>query len=394
MDTRIYFKQVCSLARAGHTVYLVARAGGEPVEAHYVPVPAPASRRDRFRTILHVLREARQLRCDVYHVHDPELLPGGVLLKWLTRARLVYDVHENVREQIRNKFWIPAWLRGCVAAVYDLAERLCLPGVDHVVLAEDSYRDTYPRPNVTVVRNYPLLPAAALAATARAYSDQPILGYCGVVAEIRGALVMVDVLAALRREFPRAELRVIGPCQPESLAAQLRERAAAHGVPDGLTLYGRMPLDRALEEIGRCDIGLALLHPDPNYVASLPTKMFEYMSLRMPVVVSDFPLWRSIVDGAGSGLAVDPLDAAAIARQIAGLCRDPECMRRLGENGRRDVLERYSWTAEERKLLAIYDAFGSVSKDNRGELQADSHPQPGTGSAANGDPDLVSVGSE
>lgn len=302
----------------------------------------------------------------------PKLLPASVIVKLLTRARVIYDVHENVREQIRNKYWIPRRLRGIVTFLYGFAEHVCLRWVDQVILAEDSYVDAYRRGRVTVVRNYPILPSAVASPEPRSYSDHPILGYCGVVAEIRGALEMIAVLAALRDRFPRAELRIIGPCLPEDLAIRMQALAADLDVADGLTLFGRMPLDRALVEVARCDIGLALLRPDPNYVSSLPTKMFEYMSLRMPVVVSDFPLWSSIVEGTECGIAVDPSATATIAARIGVLASDPREMRRLGENGRRAVIERYSWTAEERKLFAVYDALeGRTRAQSCDEIQDD-----------------------
>ena len=81
MDTRIYFKQARALAAAGHEVVLVARAGGDICDLRYVPLPVPESRRGRFRTCVRVFFEALRLRCDAYHIHDPELLPVGVLLR-------------------------------------------------------------------------------------------------------------------------------------------------------------------------------------------------------------------------------------------------------------------------------------------------------------------------
>jgi len=97
-----------------------------------------------------------------------------------------------------------------------------------------------------------------------------------------------------------------------------------------------------------------LNHPRPNYVDAWPTKMFEYMARGLPVVCSNFPLWSDIVGGADCGIAVDPRDATAIADAIRRLNEDPELSRRLGENGRRAVAERYNWEAELVKLEALY----------------------------------------
>lgn len=364
MDTRVYFKQARTLAGAGHSVYLVARAGGDIRDVHYVPVPIPASRFARLVTCIQVLKRAAQLQCDVYHIHDPELLPGAVLLKLLTRKRLVYDVHEKVRKQILNRYWIPPWLRGTVARAYGAIERLCLPWVDHVVFA---YDEEHVGSNVTIVRNYPILSMESESPPIRRGSAGPILVYCGTVAEIRGGLEMVEATALLRERFPYVELRVIGSFFPESFEARVRARVAELDLTDHVRLVGRVPLDTALREVEKCDLGLALPHPDPNLIDSPATKLFEYMWLRLPVVASNFAAWRAVIERFECGVAVDPLSPKSIADAIAALAADPERMRRLGENGKAAVLEHYSWQAEAQKLLAIYAGFEAASGGRRAD---------------------------
>ena len=103
--------------------------------------------------------------------------------------------------------------------------------------------------------------------------------------------------------------------------------------------------------------GLVVLHPAPNHTDAQPTKMFEYMAAGTPVVASDFPLWRSIVEGAGCGRCVDPMSPAAIASALRGILADTPALAALGEAGRRAVAERYSWAPEARKLVALYETL-------------------------------------
>ena len=101
--------------------------------------------------------------------------------------------------------------------------------------------------------------------------------------------------------------------------------------------------------------GLVLLHPRINYVDALPIKLFEYMAVGIPVIASDFPLWRTIVDGANCGILVDPMKPEQIAKAIDWLLDNPREARKMGERGRRAVLERYNWSLEEKKLIELYD---------------------------------------
>ena len=82
--------------------------------------------------------------------------------------------------------------------------------------------------------------------------------------------------------------------------------------------------------------------------------MFEYMAAGLPVVSSDFPLWKDIVQKSACGLCVDPLNTTAIAEAINYILTHPEEAKEMGENGKRAVLEHYNWHNEEQKLLAIY----------------------------------------
>jgi glycosyltransferase involved in cell wall biosynthesis len=95
----------------------------------------------------------------------------------------------------------------------------------------------------------------------------------------------------------------------------------------------------------------------PSYTDALPTKMFEYMSAELPVIASNFPLWRDIVERHDCGMCVDPTDPAAIAAAIRSLIDAPARVEALGRAGRVAVLTMFSWPQAERELLALYHAL-------------------------------------
>jgi glycosyltransferase involved in cell wall biosynthesis len=184
---------------------------------------------------------------------------------------------------------------------------------------------------------------------------------------------MVEATALMQERFPEVELHIIGQFSPQTFEAVIRRRVQELGISDRVHIHGRLPLDDALLRVAKCDIGLALLHPDPNYLESLPTKMFEYMSLRLPVVVSSFAMWQEIVEDAHCGVAVEPQSVPRIVQAIEWLHADPNRLRELGESGRAAVLERYSWDMEEKKLLSLYEQLGNRAADSTQRAASKAH---------------------
>lgn len=102
-------------------------------------------------------------------------------------------------------------------------------------------------------------------------------------------------------------------------------------------------------------IGLVLLQPTGDYEDAYPVKLFEYMAAGCAVIASDFPLWRGIVEEAQCGICVDPTDEKAIAEAITQLTNDREQTIKMGQNGRKAVLEKYNWESESDKLVTLYN---------------------------------------
>lgn len=137
--------------------------------------------------------------------------------------------------------------------------------------------------------------------------------------------------------------------EPE-VEAQVRACAAWTRV----TYWGQQDRQGVRDVLSRSRIGLVTLHPTANYVESLPIKMFEYMAAGIPVIASDFPLWRGIITEAECGVCVDPMNPQDIALAIDALLEDPTKAQKMGENGQRAIQERFNWTIEEAKLSSLY----------------------------------------
>ena len=354
-DTRIFYKEIQALCEAGYRVTLLARDDRLTDDGvRFLPAPEFGSR--VLRILLApwaVFWKGMRERADLYHIHDPELLWVGVACKVLTGARVVFDAHENVVAQLRTKHWVPRWLRRPLGGLYSLMERLVLPCLDAVVLAEDSYAPVYAwHRNVCVIHNYPL-PGRRV--SRERPSDRPRLVYVGGMTRPRGAMTMLQAAARLRDRGVEASWSLVGPASP-NLEAEMRAYIAEHRLDRTVDLIGGLPFPAAQDAVAEADIGLAILDPLPNYVESMPTKLLEYLAAGLPVIASDFPLWRSLISEFECGVTVPPGDPAALAEAVGSMASDPDNRHTMGENGRTCLMARQMiWASEARILIDLYE---------------------------------------
>ncbi|GGA45562.1 glycosyl transferase [Kroppenstedtia guangzhouensis] len=349
-DSRVFYKEAVSLARAGYQVELHALADFDRREEQGVRIiglPRPKNRVARLLRGWRLFQRARSSGADRFHFHDPELLPWGVLLRWWTGAPVIYDAHEDLPKQIHTKPWIPKLLQRPLSRMADLLEKRMARHLSAVVTAtEPIARNFSTCSRVEVVKNYPL-----------PFHPTPFCGedeknrilYIGGISYLRGYREMIEMMDHLPGEL-KAELHLIGPLQhikPEDRKEEfLRQK--------GIILHGKVSYTEVQQWLGRGKVGLVCLHPVENYRESLPIKMFEYMAAGLPVIASRFPLWREIVEGSGAGRTVNPLRPREMAAEVAQILQDDGLRRRMGANGRRAHREVYNWRAEEKKLIQLY----------------------------------------
>lgn len=358
-DNRVFFKEGRSLHRAGYRVVLIARhTRSETVQnIEIIPLRSPRNRLSRaVFTSLVLLVKALRERADAYHFHDPELIPVALLLKFL-RRRVVYDVHEDVPRDIRLKEYIPASLRGIVAWAVERIEQTAARFFDGIVVATADIGKNFDwHPRMTLVRNLPLSTEYAKGKPPRA-PDQPFtLAYAGGLTKFRGITQIVQAMARL----PESVSARLWLCGAWDSVEYEREVRSLPGFARAEYL-GKLSVDEIPALLAGVDAGLVCLQPTGTYERALPTKMFEYMAAGLPIIASNFALWREIVEQTGAGICVDPMDPDAIGRAILRLYQDPALSRKIGEQGRRVAQTRWRWETEERALIRLYrDLLGAI----------------------------------
>ncbi len=355
-DTRIFYKECASLAEAGYEVVLVAPHPEDEMNGavRIRAVPQPKGRAERVaRTTWHVYRAALDENAALYHLHDPELLPVGLLLR-LAGKRVLYDVHEDVPLQLRTKYWLPAALRWPMAFAAKTVEGVAARVLSGIVAATPTIAGKFPPGKTVTVQNFPLLSELSTP-EGKPYSERPMqAAYVGNIRRERGIEEMVQATGYLP-EGLNARLTLAGEFRPHSLKAEMRKRPAWSRV-DHLGWIDRAGVRGVLS---KARLGLVTLHPSPNIVESQPTKLYEYMAAGLPVIASDFSLWRRIVDGAQCGLLVNPMETEAIAEAMRWLLEHPSEAEEMGRRGRAAVEAHYNWDAESSKLLKMYSQFAA-----------------------------------
>lgn len=349
-DVRIFHKMCASATSQGWQVGLVVADGMGDSGKDGVLIQdlgKSAGRVDRmWGATDRIYKAALSLNAQIYHVHDPELMPIGIRLK--RRGKLViFDAHEDLPKQLLGKPYLNRPARLILSGILARYEAYACKRFDGVIAATPFIRDKFLRinPNTIDINNFPLL---AELQNKSHWNDKAVeVCYIGGISKIRG---IREVIAAMGLVRSGARLNLCGQFDETSLEDSLRGAKDWKCVND-LGLVDRNGVRRVLS---KSVAGLVTFLPAPNHTDAQPNKMFEYMSAGIPVIASDFPVWREIIKGNDCGLLVDPLKPSEIAEAIDFVVEHPDEARRMGENGRRAVEERFNWEIEEEKLLMFY----------------------------------------
>lgn len=348
-DVRIFLKQCRSLLADGHDVTLLVADGqrNEFVQGVHIVDAGLRSKRRIARALFtgaRVYWAARAMRADIYHFHDPELLPWAVLLR-IQGYQVIYDAHEHVGDDILAKPYLSKTLARILAATIGPCEVLLARTMSAVVAATPGILERFAgRVRICAgVYNFPL--ENELQRSDAGSGRELLACYVGGISNTRGVRQLAQ--AAM---FCRTKIVMAGP-----LWEGLTEESLA-GVPgwDKVRYLGFVGRDEVARLMGSARVGVVTFLPAPHHVDSLPNKLFEYMSAGIAVVASDFPLWKSVVEQTRSGVCVDPCDPRAIAAAIDQLASDETFAAACGRNGMKAVAEEYNWSQQAIKLIGLY----------------------------------------
>ncbi len=352
-DVRIFHKECRTLARAGYDVTLLAQADwSEKVVdgVRVIGLPRITKRYQRPRVWQRIVEEVRRLQPDIVHFHDPELL---LVTPFLRPARLIYDCQEPYAETMLVRRWIPRLLRYPVSRLVAFLEPMLARWTDAIVVTEGSHVDRFRRGETPIILlyNYPLLSCFDF----ERCSDGKTVIHVGVLSEGRGSTTMIEAMNWVARRVPGARLLLVGPFDSPADEAEVRRLIADYELENVVEVVGWVPFTDLPNWLARADVGLVPWQTNEKFPPQIiPTKMFEYMGSRLPVVASNRPAIGRFLAGLDCGLLVEPGDSQGFAEAIEYLLTHPAEAKGMGERGRQAVEKAYRWETEGKKLLALY----------------------------------------
>lgn len=349
-DIRIFRKELLSLSRFYNCHLLVCDS--LPSEVHSgIAIHAHKPLKNRlFRILFSSLRLAitsLKVNADVYHIHDPELLPLALLLLSF-RKRVVYDAHEDIARQILYKPYLPVFLSLILYPLLWLFCFVCFFFLRRNISATSSIASLkYFSSSPAIVRNYPIVdisPSDYI--LPKPYSREIV--YVGAISRIRG---VVELIRALEHVSRPVTLNLIGTFNDPDL---YREVLTLNGWSH-VNFHGQLSFDDIKPIFQRSFAGCLNFHPVPNHVNALPNKLFEYMLYGLPVIASNFPGWSSLLNQANSGILVNPLDPKSIAAAIDDLSSNPSKVFSMATSAQHSIITDFNWSTQESQLLQFYN---------------------------------------
>lgn len=349
-DTRIFHKECKTLSKNGFDVsFIVPHTSNEKVDnVQILSLKKSGSKFYKvFKNIPSVLSNCLKINSDIYHFHDPELIPIGLILK-IKRKKVIYDAHEDHPKDVFEKLW-PMPLKIIAFVYFSILERLATIFFDNIVAATPHIASKYPAKKTILLRNFPILKLIDKSKKVEVKSNNLIIIYQGGITKLRG---VKQVIESLDKVTEKVELLLFGKWEAgfEEECKKLKgwKNTKYLGVVNQEKLYG----------YGKsADIGIINYLSSPNNDDSLPNKPFEYIACSLPIIMSNFPHWMDMFKDCA--LFSNPEDSVSIADNIQILAKDKKLRKEMGEKGRALVEKEYNWEKESKKLIDMYKGLYS-----------------------------------
>jgi glycosyltransferase involved in cell wall biosynthesis len=347
-DSRIFFKQCLSLAEDKNDVFFLVNDSFNDEIINGVNI---LSIRTPYKSYIHrfisptikkkYLDLSLKINADIYQIHDPELIFLAIDLKKKGK-KIVYDIHEDYPKEILLKKWIPFFIRPLVSYFFELIENRFSSKFNGLVTVVPKLYDRFIKinSNTIIVSNFPKIDDIQSNLN---YSVNYPLVYVGGLTIKRGIHQMIIIAKKIKKK-----LTLIGKFESKKLQIIAKKNS------NYVNYLGQLGKFQVQEILNKSSIGLVILHKTPNIINGYPTKLFEYMAAGIPVIASNYPIFKSFVEQNKCGFCVNPYDINEISTKIMYLVNHPNISKKMGLNGQKLIKNKYNWEFEYSKLKNLY----------------------------------------
>ncbi len=371
LDARIFYKEAHSLKKAGYDVVLIAphplgeakptfrQAEEEVVEGIRIRyVPAFKGRVQRFLNLGKIYKASLDEKADIYHFHDPDLIPIGLRVQAKLRKPVIYDVHEYYADSLKTRYWLPVPLRNVASSLFDKLEKSSARKFAGIITVNEHMEAQFKEYNPIGVSlfNFPLREQFVFDRPIDGIKDwgsQPHILYLGGINKERGLETILEAMPLVREKHPQAVCDLVGNVDLGGISDKYLplEDWLRRG---NISIRGKIPYSEVPGILKNSHIALVPLLPTLNYQKAIPVKLIEYMAAGLPVVGSRFGYIESIINQNDCGRLVKPADPKSLAEEICYLIDNPEKALTYARNSWDAFQQKYSWESEESKLLKLY----------------------------------------
>ena len=351
-DVRIFEKECSSLAKKGYDVYLVVNDDKEDEKKNGVHIVStkflPRNRKERIiDSMSNIVAKAKSIDADIYHFHDPELM--RIFSKFENgKCKLIFDAHEDTQMQIMDKEWIPLFFRKIVSSAFALYQRKKLKKCEAVITVTPKIAQKLKEHNnnVHIVTNYPIL--SPMHSRQDTTTENKYIFFAGGITTDwchESIIQAINKLDGIRYKLAgRAD---------EKYLTTLKQTEGWNKV-DYLGKIEHSEVEKIyVEAIAGMAVNECTQIKGEGTLGN--TKLFEVMAASIPVICTNYKLWKEIVEINNCGICVESNNSTQIFNAIKYIADNPDTAKQMGENGRKAVENIYNWATQEKELFNLYD---------------------------------------
>jgi len=312
----------------------------------------------------------KRYKIDIIHVHDLPMVKTAASISKKSNIPIIADLHENYPEAVR------AWRKEKLnwkSKIFSLItpiwrwkrlERSVLQRMDRIITVVDEAKEHYvndcgiPSEKITVVMNAEDLDEFDNLEIDRSlvtkYENNFVISYIGGFGPHRGIDTAIKSMPQILKEIPDAKLLLVGGKGSEEYEKELKKLCEELKIENNVEFPGWVDFSYVPSYIALSNVCLVPHHASGHTNTTIPHKLFQYMAMRKPVIVTDCKPLKRLVEECDCGIVVPSGDYNEMAEAVIRLYKDKEYARKLGENGRRAVEEKYNWENEAKKLCELY----------------------------------------